>query len=166
MYSLYFSDSLWKESRYSISFPFTTFFFFFFFSFSHSVPFYSFLHSHLFCFFCTPHLSCWPNFSSSLSHALSNGFIKGTTTTDRSSQTSIWSRKSGRSPASINVTVHSWWAPASILTSQRELQMDVTLLFLFSQPSLFACVPPQPRHPPKYSGYLSSPPSRRSIFNL
>lgn len=163
MYALYFSDSLWKESRYSISSTFTTFFFP---SLSHSVPLYSSLHSHLYSYLCHPHLSCWPNFSSSLSHTPSNGFIKGTTTTDRSSPTSIWSRKSGRSPASISVTVHSWWAPASILTSQRELQMDVTLLFLFSQPSLFACVPPQPRHSPKYSGYLSSPPLRRSIFNL
>lgn len=48
-------------------------------------------------------------------------------------------RKSARSPASVNVTVHSWRAPAGIPTSQRELQMDMTLLFLFSQLPPLSC---------------------------
>lgn len=58
--------------------------------------------------------------------------------TDRSSQMSIWGESQGRSPASINVTVRSRWAPAGILTPQLELQMDVTLLLLLS-PTLSAC---------------------------
>lgn len=70
------------------------------------------------------------------------------------------------SPASVTVTVHSWWAPAGIPTSQQELQMDMTLLFLFSQPSVFASMPLQLKQSLKSSGYLAQPLNRGSCQSL
>lgn len=91
---------------------------------------------HLYSCLPHPHLSCWPNFSSfdASNFQVHKGGDKQTDLLQMSVQGESWRL----SPASINVTVHSWRAPASILTSQQELQMDVTLLFLSVPFSLWA----------------------------